>query len=188
MIAFGKERRTSSNALDLARIGDDISVSLASHSSATALQPAACGRSESLTKMKTEYKSRIDSWLAFVLVGAPLIVVTAGIFTLTKSVGAGIFTIIVGLIVGGLIAALSIPCVYTLTDESLKIRSGMLEDDVPLRRIRGAEKSNSMWSAPALSLRRIKITLEDGSRSISPKDRDGFITDLEARLANARKG
>ncbi len=87
-----------------------------------------------------------------------------------------------------MIAALSIPCVYTLTDESLKIKSGMLEDEVPLRKIRGAEKSSSMWSAPALSLRRIKITLEDGSRSISPKDRDGFIIDLEARLANAKKG
>jgi hypothetical protein len=138
--------------------------------------------------MKTEYPSRIDPWLAIVLVGAPLIVVAAGVFTLTNSVGAGIVTIITGLIVGGMIAALSIPCVYTLTDESLKIKSGMLEDEVPLRKIRGAEKSSSMWSAPALSLRRIKITLEDGSRSISPKDRDGFIIDLEARLANAKKG
>jgi hypothetical protein len=138
--------------------------------------------------MKTEYPSRIDPWLAIVLVGAPLIVVAAGVFTLTNSVGAGIVTIITGLIVGGMNAALSIPCVYTLTDESLKIKSGMLEDEVPLRKIRGAEKSSSMWSAPALSLRRIKITLEDGSRSISPKDRDGFIIDLEARLANAKKG
>jgi hypothetical protein len=138
--------------------------------------------------MKTEYPSRIDPWLAIVLVGAPLIVVAAGVFTLTNSVGAGIVTIITGLIVGGMIAALSIPCVYTLTDESLKIKSGMLEDEVPLRKIRGAEKSSSLWSAPALSLRRIKITLEDGSRSISPKDRDGFIIDLEARLANAKKG
>jgi Bacterial PH domain len=138
--------------------------------------------------MKTEYPSRIDSWLSIVLVGAPLIVVAAGVFTLTKSVGAGIVTITTGLIVGGLIAALSIPCVYTLTDESLKIKSGLLEDEVPLRKIRGAEKSSSMWSAPALSLRRIKLTLDDGSRSISPKDRDGFITDLEARLAKAKQG
>jgi len=137
--------------------------------------------------MKTEYPSRIDSWLAILLVGASLIVVAVGIFTLTNSFGAGIITIITGLIVGGLIAALSIPCVYTLTDESLKIKSGMLEDEVPLWKIRRAEKSSSMWSAPALSLRRVKITLDDGSRFISPKDRDGFITDLEARLANARR-
>jgi uncharacterized membrane protein YdbT with pleckstrin-like domain len=138
--------------------------------------------------MRTEYPSRIDSWLAIVLIGAPLIVVATGVFTLTSSLGAGIVTIITGLIVGGMIAALSLPCVYTLTDESLKIKSGMLEDEVPLRRIRRAEESSSLWSAPSLSLRRVKITLDDGSRFISPKDRDGFITDLEARLANAKKG
>lgn len=122
------------------------------------------------------------------LVGAPLIVVAVGVFTLTKSVGAGLVAIITGLVVGGVIAALSVPCVYTLTDDSLKIKSGMLEDEVPLRKIRGAEKSNSTWSAPALSLQRVKVTLEDGSRVISPKDRDGFIADLDARLRNAKKG
>jgi uncharacterized membrane protein len=141
-----------------------------------------------VSQMKTEYLSRIDSWLAIVLIGAPLLVVAAGVFTLTSSLGAGIVTIITGLIVGGMIAALSLPCVYTLTDESLTIKSGMLEDEVPLRTIRRAEKSSNLWSAPALSLRRVKITLDDGSRFISPKDRDGFITDLEARLANAKQG
>jgi uncharacterized membrane protein YdbT with pleckstrin-like domain len=97
--------------------------------------------------MRTEYPSRIDSWLAIVLIGAPLIVVATGVFTLTSSLGAGIVTIITGLIVGGMIAALSLPCVYTLTDESLKIKSGMLEDEVPLRRIRRAEESSSLWRA-----------------------------------------
>jgi hypothetical protein len=138
--------------------------------------------------MKTEYSSRIDSWLAIMLVGAPMSVVALGVFGLTKSVGAGIITIITGLIVGGAIAALLIPCVYTLTDESLKIKSGIVEDVVPLRKIRGAEKSSAVWSAPALSLRRVKIILVDGSRLISPKDRDEFIRDLNARLANAEKG
>lgn len=40
--------------------------------------------------MKTEYTSRIDSWLAIVLVGAPLIVEVIGVFTATNSFGAGI--------------------------------------------------------------------------------------------------
>lgn len=135
--------------------------------------------------MKTEYPSRVDSWLAIVMGGVPLIVIAVGVFTLTTSVGAGIVAIITGLVVGGVIAALSIPCVYTLTDDSLKIRSGLLEDEVPLRKIRGAEKSGSLWSAPALSLRRVKVTLEDGVRVISPQDRDGFIADLDTRLRQA---
>ena len=137
--------------------------------------------------MKTEYPSRGDS-CAIVLFGAPLIVVAVGVYTMTESVGAGIVAIVTGLLAGGVIAALSVPCLYTLTDDSLKIKSGMLEDEVPLRKIRSAEKSSSVWSAPALSLRRVKITLEDGSRVISPKDRDGFIADLEARLHHAKKG
>lgn len=135
--------------------------------------------------MKTEYPSRVDSWLAVIMGGTPLLVIAVGVFTLTKSVGAGIVAIVTGLVVGGVIAALSMPCVYTLTDDSLKIRSGLLEDEVPLRKIRGAEKSGSLWSAPTLSLRRVKVTLEDGARVISPRDRDGFIADLDARLQQA---
>ena len=87
-----------------------------------------------------------------------------------------------GALTGALIAAFTVPCVYTLTDESLKIQCGVLEDDVPLARIRKVEKSSSALSAPALSLRRVRISLDDGYRLISPRDRDGFIADLIARL------
>lgn len=137
--------------------------------------------------MKTEYPSRIDSWLAVILVGAPLIVVAVGVFTLTQSAGAGIVAIITGFVLGSAIIALSIPCVYTLSDESLKIKCGLLEEELPLRKVRAAEKSSSPWSAPALSLRRVKVTLDDGWRVISPQDRDGFIADLEARLRDAKR-
>lgn len=137
--------------------------------------------------MKTVYPSRVDSWLALVLAGTPLAVVTVGVFTLNKSPGAGIVAIVMGIFIGGLIAALSIPCVYTLGDDSLRIKSGILEEVIALREIRGAEQSFSLWSAPALSLQRVKITLADGSRVISPRDRDGFIADLHARLRRAQK-
>lgn len=138
--------------------------------------------------MKTEYPSRVDSWLAIILIGAPLVVIATGIFMLSKSVGAGVITMITGVVVGGMIAALTLPCVYTLNDDNLKIKSGMLEDDVPLRKVIKAEKCSSLWSAPALSLQRVRIILEDGSRIISPKDQDKFMADLETRLSNARKG
>jgi hypothetical protein len=110
-------------------------------------------------------------------------VVVLGVYLLTQSVGAGVITIITGLGVGGLTALLALPCHYTLTDERLIIRCGLLTDEVPLRRIKQAEKSSSLWSAPALSLQRIKLTLDDGSRVISPLDRDQFLTDLKARGA-----
>jgi hypothetical protein len=100
----------------------------------------------------------------------------------------GIITIIAGVLIGSLMAAFAIPCVYTLTDESLKIKCGILEDDVPLTKIRKTEKSSSTCSVPALSLRRVKITLDDGYRLISPRDRDGFIADLTARLRHEKRG
>ena len=114
--------------------------------------------------MKTEYPSAVDAWLAMILVGAPLVVMGAGVFALSKSIAGGTIVVFTGLVVGGVIAALSVPCVYTLTDESLKIKCGLWEEDVPLWRIRGAEKSRSAWSAPALSLRRVKIILEKAVR------------------------
>jgi hypothetical protein len=53
---------------------------------------------------------------------------------------------------------------------------------VPLAKIRSVKPSWSLLAAPALSLRRVKITFDHGSCLISPRDREGFIADLEARL------
>lgn len=70
------------------------------------------------------------------------------------------------------------PCRYTLTSDSLNIRCGLLFRTVPLSQVQKVELSSSWESAPALSLRRVKITLDRGYRIISPVDRDVFIKDL----------
>jgi hypothetical protein len=136
--------------------------------------------------MKNEYPSAVDSWLAAVLISAPLAIVICGLLTVTQSIGAGIFAIVAGLGVGGLIAILAIPCRYTLTEESLRIKCGLLEEEIPLGKIGKAERSSSAWAAPALSLKRVKLTVEDGYRLISPRDRDEFIADLESRLGRKK--
>lgn len=132
--------------------------------------------------MNTVYPSRVDWWLAVLLIGAPVLVVALGFHTLTQSIGAGAILIVSGLAIGALIAALACPCIYTLTDEHLTIRAGLLEETLPLPRIRAVAKSSNPLSAPALSLQRIKLTLDDGYRLISPRERDVFMADLEARL------
>lgn len=133
--------------------------------------------------MKKDYPSRVDFWLAAILIAAPLGSITAGVFTLPKNFGAGMVALLSGVLVGVLVLLLAIPCIYTLSDDSLKIRCGLLEEDLPLHKIRRVEKSRSLWSAPALSLRRVKITLDGDYRLISPKDREGFIADVNLRLA-----
>lgn len=135
-----------------------------------------------------QYPSAVDTWLATILIGAPLVSVALGLYVCVfYSVAGGLIGIAAGLSTGALIALLTLPCHYTLTDRSLKIKAGWYEDEVPLARIRQTESSRSMLSAPALSLNRVKIILDDGFHLVSPKDRAAFIADLEARRA-ALKG
>lgn len=134
------------------------------------------------------YPSGVDWWVAALLIGAPLFSVVLGVSLLAVSLAAGLVTIGAGLVVGLMIATLAYPCAYTLTEDALHIRSGWIKESVDLRRILKAEKSSSPWSAPALSLRRVKLTLHGGTFLISPKNRDAFLADLQARLARLPRG
>lgn len=134
---------------------------------------------------KKTYPSAVDTWLAVVLIGTPLAIIGLAALFFSQSLAGGIITIHLGLLTGAVIAFFSVPCIYTLTDESLTIKCGLREEVIPLRQIQGAEKSSSARSAPALSLKRVKISLAGGHRLISPKNRDGFMSDLAARLERA---
>lgn len=139
------------------------------------------------------YPSAVDWWIGALLIGAPLLSVVLGVSMLFVNLGAGLACTLTGTAFGLTIYALCHPTHYTLTDKALLIRSGWIEESVDLRRILHAEKSSSPWGAPALSLRRIKLTLHGGSCVISPKDRDAFLADLHTRLecphqaANSRR-
>lgn len=132
--------------------------------------------------MRTEYPARIEPWLVGLVVGAPLILITVGIFALFTSVGAGVYKILSGLVIGGVITALWPTRVYTLTDDALIIPSGSNLGVFPLSKIRAAVAVTSIWSAPVLSIRRIKLTLnDDNTLIIAPKNREAFLTDLAGR-------
>lgn len=135
--------------------------------------------------MKKTYPSAVDLWLAVLLVGTPVALTVWGAFMLVNEpvggwvvIGSAVFTL-------GLIRLLGWPCEYTLTDKALIIRAGIIRDEIPLANITGAELSHSILSAPALSLRRVKISLKEGSRLISPPDRESFIQELQSRLPNS---
>jgi len=135
--------------------------------------------------MKT-YPSAIDKWLAAILIGVPLLLISVGIYCLIiggVGVKVGFIEISSGVFAGVLIVLFSVPCIYTLDDETLRIRCGIIRYKVPLAEIRQVEKSNALWSAPALSITRVKIITPRQTYLISPKKRDTFIADLRARLA-----
>lgn len=134
--------------------------------------------------MNKTYPSAIDTWLIAALFMIPVLLMTLGIICLFSSVVAGLVQIIIGIVVTGMIIALMLPCNYTLEDQVLKIKSGLLSEELDLHKIKGVELSSSLMSGPALSLKRVKITLDDGYRLISPKDRSDFVTSLKQKLAD----
>ena len=77
---------------------------------------------------------------------------------------------------------------YTLTDTDLRVRSGPFRWRVPLHEIRSIAPTHNPLSSPALSLDRLRI--EHGERKwlmISPRDKDGFLRELESRRAALRR-
>ena len=71
--------------------------------------------------MRTQFPSRVDAWLVALLAGVPLLLIGLGVLALSKSTGAGLVQMGVGLAVGVAIAACSIPCRYTLDASRLRI-------------------------------------------------------------------
>ena len=87
-----------------------------------------------------------------------------------------------------LFATIIIPCRYTLTDDGLLIQSGLIKTKIEYRRMKDVKPSWNPLSAPALSLRRVKIKLDKGFALVSPKRRDEFIVELKRRIYQAREG
>lgn len=129
------------------------------------------------------YPSAIDLWLMVLLYSGPALLLMIAWYGWQEDRAdvAGICLIsFAGLVL--LNVLLTWPCRYTLTADSLNIRCGLLFQSIPLQRIRGAELTSSWQSALALSTRRVRITLDQGYRLVSPVDREAFIRDLMAAV------
>jgi hypothetical protein len=134
------------------------------------------------------FPSRVDAWLA------GLVIVTVGLALFQAisvysrsptesliSLGVIAFLLVLGRLVG-------YPCEYTLTPTHLLIRFGVLQRRIAYDEITSVEPSCSVWSAPALSLRRVKVSYAGGFQLVSPKDREHFIASLRQRLVTRPMG
>lgn len=128
------------------------------------------------------HRSAIDAWLALLLCVGPLFIIGFGVSTCRFSLVAGAVLILTGLLVGLMIASLSLPCYYELSEGGLRVRCGLMDRMISWNRVRRLELYSSLWSAPALSLKRVKLTLDDGMIMVSPKDRQEFIRDCQSCL------
>jgi hypothetical protein len=136
--------------------------------------------------MDQTYPSKIDIWLILVLVMALALPIVLSLFMFQSNPREALITLATPVFTFGLCALLLIPCTYTLRDDHVLIRSGITRYRVFYKDITSVEKSSSMWSAPALSLQRVKLSLDHRFYLISPKNREDFIQALQKRISTAR--
>ena len=130
------------------------------------------------------YKSRVDWWIAALLVLPPL---ASAMVLATGEIMFGV----IGLAgYGLLITSLVLPIEYTVGDKALVIAYGMARQRIAWDHLIAMRPSRNPLSSPALSLRRLEIKYRkhDGREAtvlISPVDRAAFVADC-ARAAGKR--
>ena len=76
------------------------------------------------------------------------------------------------------------PCRYTIDHDGLTIRCGLFRFYFRHPDIAKVNKTASLRSGPALSLKRVEVITDRGRRIIiSPRDRDAFIADLRSMMS-----
>ena len=138
---------------------------------------------------KQVYPSAVDWWWMIPLMVVVVYVSFADIINKFQQ-GAildGWIAVGVVLFIVLIFATIIIPCRYTLLDDGLLIQSGLIKKKVYYKSMIDVKPSCNPLSAPALSLRRVKIKLDRGFALISPKDRDKFIVELKRRIYQERE-
>jgi hypothetical protein len=125
------------------------------------------------------YDSAIDLWIAALIFLGPTFACAIGVALVINARPAEasilFLTAAVTLIVT---VALTLPCRYTILDDALSIRCGLICYQIDLRDIRVVEPTSSLRSGPALSLRRVLVATDRRKHILSPKDRERFIEQL----------
>jgi len=125
------------------------------------------------------FRARFDTWL-IIAVAAVLGLVLHGASTGAPeerlfSLGLAVCMVVLTLLVG-------VPCRYTLANDHLLIRSGLVRQRIRYSAITDVAASRSLWAAPAPSLRRVKVSYQGGFQLVAPQERDRFILALRERV------
>jgi FtsH-binding integral membrane protein len=132
------------------------------------------------------FRSKIDSWLAIVLLASAAAALLAAYLTASRTTGIGLLgpALLAG-IGAGLPLWLLFSTIYSINSGILLVRSGPFSWKIPLSEITRIVPTRSALSSPALSLDRLRV--EYGSRNavlVSPRDQATFIRAIsEAKSA-----
>ena len=135
--------------------------------------------------INTIFTSKIDFWLAFLILGSSLLLVLVPVWewmynnsSIKRIIFISLFTIPTAL----LLLVLFFNIKYTLTADTLLVKNGFSTQSISLEDITHITPTSNTLSAPALSLDRIEIRYEGGSIVISPKDKDRFYRAIQERV------
>jgi hypothetical protein len=137
------------------------------------------------------YRSKVDTWLVAVVLGAAMMPLAVGTWLLVQGEKKGAFLLVIwGGTMSMLMVALGFPLRYTLRSDQLHVKSGWLEWSVPLATLRRVAPSRNPLSAPAWSIRRLRLDSADGSFIlVSPDDQESFISEIAERCPHlVRRG
>jgi hypothetical protein len=145
-----------------------------------------------------EFPTLVDRWLVVVL-ALSLLVSVAAVAAAAREAPRD--AAIAGAVIGAsilLLAVLALPTRYTVGENELEIRSGLLRQRIPLRSIRRVYATHNPLSAPAWSLDRLGVDYDrERGRSlalISPARREEFLKLIAERAGlvpdgrNLRRG
>ena len=131
------------------------------------------------------FTSKIDLWLAFLILGSSLLLILVPVWEWIyndSSIRRILFISLLTIPGAILLLLIFFNIKYSLSDDELFVKNGFSTQSIPLNDITHIIPTNSMLSAPALSLDRIEIRYEGGSIVISPKDREGFYRAIQQRV------
>lgn len=127
------------------------------------------------------FASKIDTWLAAVLIVSALISAAVGIALLASlhlgAALAGLALLLIGAVLPLWILGSTR---YAVQATVLEVVSGPFRWRIPLREIRSVTPTHNPLSGPALSLDRLRIDYGRRSMMISPRDKERFIKTLAA--------
>ena len=131
--------------------------------------------------MATVYKSKIDWWLGLLIAAVILISLVAGLKALSAYSPDATWN---ALLIGGpgivLPIVLLLTTRYIIADNHLVVWSGPFRWRITISEISAITPSHDPIASPAWSLNRLRIDYgRKKSILISPRDRDGFIRQIE---------
>jgi hypothetical protein len=130
----------------------------------------------------TWFRSKIDWWMALILVALPVVELGSLAGALRDGDGEAIMGMAVGCgVVAAIYGLLVIPVRYGVSSDRLFIRFGVVRRHIDLAAIREVYPTHNPLAAPALSLDRLAIRTGDGTVGmslISPAEREAFLSTL----------